>query len=157
MDQTTFSAPRPARPRQPSRPIRAIQASCPRPRGVTLIELMIAVAIVAILMAVALPSYRDQVRRSTRAEAQAYLMSVASRQQQFLVDTRAYAATLDAVGVPVPSSTASNYTRSMPTPGTAPPSFTVTLTPTGNQASDRCGALSINQAGTKTAAVAGCW
>jgi type IV pilus assembly protein PilE len=126
-------------------------------RGFTLIELMIAVAVVAILVTVALPSYQDYLRRGTRAEAQAYMEAVASRQQQFLLDTRAYAATLDAVGVPVPTSVAAAYTRTMPAPGAVPPSFTVTLTPVGRQAADRCGALSINQAAVKTAAVSGCW
>ncbi len=126
-------------------------------RGFTLIELVIAIAIVAILVSVALPSYREYVRRSVRAEAQAYMMAVAARQQQFLVDTRAYAATLSAVGVTMPSNVSAAYTASLPTPGTAPPSLTLTLTPSGGQASDSCGTLSINHSGNKTAAKTGCW
>lgn len=126
-------------------------------RGFTLIELVIAIAIVAILVSVALPSYREYTRRSVRAEAQAYMMAVAARQQQFLVDTRAYAATVSAVGVTMPSNVSAAYTVSMPTPGTAPPSFTLTLTPSGGQVGDACGALSINHSGNKTAAKTGCW
>jgi type IV pilus assembly protein PilE len=145
----TFAAvPRDAMPTRPRLPFS---------RGFTLIELVIAIAIVAILVAVALPSYQEYVRRGTRAEAQAYMEAVASRQQQFLMDTRAYAATLDVVGVAVPASVAAGYTRTMPAPGAVPPSFTLTLTPVGRQAADRCGAMSINQAAAKTAAVAGCW
>jgi type IV pilus assembly protein PilE len=128
-----------------------------RAAGFTLIELMIVVAIASILAAVALPSYREYVRRSTRAEAQAYMMAVAVRQQQFLVDTRAYAATLDAVGVALPSNVNAAYDAVMPTPGAAPPSFTLTLTPKANQTGEKCGEMSLNQAGAKTAAVAGCW
>lgn len=125
--------------------------------GFTLIELMIAVVIVAILAAVALPSYREQVRRSTRAEAQSYMMAVASRQQQFLTDTRAYAALLTTVGVAVPANVDAAYTADLPTPGTSPPTFTLTLTPKGNQVGEACGTLSINHAGVKTAAKTGCW
>lgn len=44
-----------------------------RQHGVTLVELMIAVAIVGILAAVAYPSYRNQVMRSTRTEARVAL------------------------------------------------------------------------------------
>jgi len=46
-------------------------------RGFTLIELMIAVVIVAILAAVAFPTYQDSVRKSRRAEAKTSLLKVA--------------------------------------------------------------------------------
>jgi type IV pilus assembly protein PilE len=136
---------------------RQCHARASRLRGFTLIELMIAVAVVAILAAVALPSYQEHIRRSVRAEAQAYMMAVAARQQQFLVDTRGYAATLADVGVTMPAGVARAYTATMPAPSVVPPTFTLTLTPQGAQASERCGTLSIDQAGAKTAAVAGCW
>ncbi len=128
-----------------------------RSAGFTLIELMIALAIVAVLVAVAVPSYREHVRKSSRAEAQAYMMAVETRQQQFLVDTRAYAATLAALGVSVPANVEAAYTLNMPTPTAVPPAYTLTLAPRTRQSGERCGTLSINSAGTKTAAVAGCW
>jgi type IV pilus assembly protein PilE len=124
-------------------------------RGFTLIELMITVAVVAILAAVALPNYREHIRKSRRAEAQSFMMAVAARQQQFMVDTRAFAATVDAVGIPVPANVSAAYTATMPAPGTS--TFTLTLTPNADQASDKCGTLSIDQNGTKTAAMTGCW
>lgn len=124
-------------------------------RGFTLIELMITVAIVAILAAIAYPTYQDHLRKSRRAEAQAFMMAVAARQQQFMVDTRAFAATVDAVGIPVPSNVSTGYTVSMPAPGTS--TFTLTLTPTAIQSAEKCGTLSIDQNGTKTAATSGCW
>lgn len=133
------------------------------PHGFTLIELMIVVAIVAILAMVAMPAYDSYIRRSVRVEAQGYMQTVASRQAQFLVDTRAYAnATQMAAAVPVPARVAAAYTVTLPAPQAAPPAYTLTLTPTGRQTADTCGTLAIDQAGRKTAtygnaAVTGCW
>ncbi len=124
--------------------------------GFTLIELMITVAIVAVLLAVALPSYRSHVLKSNRAEAQSFLMAVAARQQQFMIDTRAYAALAD-VGVPQPDSVSKNYTVTLATEAGPPPTFVLKATPKTEQASEACGTISINQAGTKTAAKTGCW
>jgi type IV pilus assembly protein PilE len=50
--------------------------------GFTLIEMMIAVAIVGIIAAIALPSYQASVRKSNRAEAKTELMDVAQRLQR---------------------------------------------------------------------------
>lgn len=129
-----------------------------RYQGFTLMEMLIVVAMVSILAAVAIPSYREYIKKSRRAEAQSYLLSVAARQQQFLVDTRAYAtlATLSSA-LPVPTNVSSAYTVTMPDPAGTPPTFTVTAAPKTDQASEKCGTLTINQTGTKTAAVSGCW
>ena len=54
-------------------------------RGFTLLELMIVVAIVGILASIAYPSYMDHVRKGNRAKAQAFLMDVAQRQQNYLL------------------------------------------------------------------------
>ena len=130
-----------------------------RTRGFTLIEVMITVAIVAILAAVALPSYREHVRKSRRAEAQAYLMAVASRQQQFLLDTRAYAPNLATVGLAAPANVAAAYDVVVVAVAGPPPTFTLTATPKAStdQVHERCGTLGIDQSGAKTAAVATCW
>lgn len=125
-------------------------------RGLTLLEVMVAVAIVGILAAVAMPGYGVHLAKSRRAEAQAYLQTVAVRQQQFLLDTRAYAA-LDIVGVTVPTNVATYYTLSLSTTAGPPPTYTLTATPKLKQTEDACGTLSIDQAGTKSAARTGCW
>ena len=130
-----------------------------RARGFTLIEVIIAMAIVAILVAVALPTYRDHMRKSRRAEAQAYLMAVASRQQQFLLDTRGYAASLTTIGIAAPTNVAAAYDLAVVTVAGPPPTFRLTATPkaTTDQVSERCGTLAIDQTGAKTAALGTCW
>ena len=58
--------------------------------GFTLIELMIVVAIVAILAAVALPAYNDHVTRGKIAEATSNLANLRVRMEQFFQDNRTY-------------------------------------------------------------------
>ncbi|WP_269469647.1 type IV pilin protein [Aromatoleum toluolicum] len=117
-----------------------------------MIELMITVAIIAILAAVALPNYQQYVIRGKRAAAQAEMMDIANRQQQFLLANRAYAskASLEASGYALPTEVSTNYSYTITVGTGAVPSFTITFTPTGGQASD--GALTLNSEGVKTPA-----
>jgi len=130
-----------------------------RGRGFTLAELMITVAIVAILAAIAIPTYRDHVRTSRRTEAQAYLMAIASRQQQFLMDTRAYAGALSAINIPTPPNVSAAYDLTLAAAGGPPPTFSITAVPKAgsDQVREKCGTLAINQTGAKTAALSRCW
>lgn len=127
-------------------------------RGFTLIELMVAVAIVSILAAVAVPSYQSYLLKGARSEAQSHLMDLALRQGQYLLDNRAYAASVAALNTTTPTSVSAKYTISFTVPAATPPSFTVTATPIGNQAYETCGTLSLNDVGAKTASGTGsCW
>lgn len=129
-------------------------------KGFTLIELMITVAIVAILAAIALPSYQSHIRKARRVEAQAYLMDLAQRQQQYFTDNRSYATTIDAAGLnaAVPSSVSTYYTLVLPiasgtiaVPGqTSPPAFTITATAIDTQIVD--GDLKIDSTGARSPA-----
>lgn len=128
----------------------------PAQRGFTLIELMVVVAIVAILAAIAYPSYADYLRRSRRAEVQSLLQDIALKQQQRLLDVRAYANTLVALNVGVPASISQHYTVSITLGGGTAATFALTATPQGGQAADTCGTLTLNQSGIKTP-TANCW
>ena len=69
-----------------------------RQHGVTLLELMIVAAIVAIISAFAYPSYTEYVVNTKRTAAQTNLLQIADRQQQFFMDNKRYAATLTDLG-----------------------------------------------------------
>jgi len=128
--------------------------------GFTLIELMIVVAIVAILMAIAVPSYRQHVVRSNRAAAETFMLEVANRQERFLLDNRRYAASLAALGMSAGSDVSPNYTVTVTDSGGVGLSYTITATPIGSQVSDtECGVLTLDNQGSKTAAGGGsrCW
>jgi type IV pilus assembly protein PilE len=71
-------------------------------RGFTLIELMITIAIIAVLTSIALPSYTDYVTRSKLAEAYAHLADLRVKMEQSYLDNRRYNATgtLSTCGIP---------------------------------------------------------
>lgn len=120
--------------------------------GFTLIELMIVVAIIGILTTIAYPSYTQYVINANRAAAQAEMMDIANRQQQFLLTNRSYAdqATLTASGYALPADIATRYNYAIAVGAGTVPSYTLTFTAIGNQVSD--GALTINNEGVKTPA-----
>jgi type IV pilus assembly protein PilE len=65
-----------------------------------LIEMMVALVIVGILLLVALPGYQHAVIKSTRAGARAALLDVVSRQEQYFVNHKRYALSLESLGLP---------------------------------------------------------
>ena len=63
----------------------------PAPRGFTLIELMVVVAVFALLLAIAVPSYQTQVRKSRRTEARTAVLDLAAREERWFSTNNAYA------------------------------------------------------------------
>ena len=126
-----------------------------RNHGFSLIELMITIVVVGILAAIALPAYTNQLRKSSRAEAQSFMTTAAGNQQQYLLNRRAYASLLADLGATVPGDLNGKYTFAVAASNGPPPSFTVTATAVGAQALDACPTLVIDNAGNKTPAA--CW
>ena len=97
--------------------------------GFTLIELMIVVVIVSILLAIAIPGYSSYMRKSRRSDTEATMMDIAQREQQYLNDQRAYAASTAALQYALPADVSNYYTITIAAPAAAPPTFVITATP----------------------------
>ncbi len=145
-----------------------------RQRGVTLIEVMIVVVIVSILLAIGLPGYQNQVRKTKRALGKGELQTVAARQEQYFINNKGYAVELDDLGYEVvgtgssqsfyidadsntsDSSDGAIYQIKFVVGGTpASPTvgyFKLEADPVGGQAKDTfCGSLYLDSAGRKEA------
>ena len=130
---------------------------CGRHGGFTILEVAVVMAVAAILAAVAIPNYSEYVMRSHRSAVQSFISDVASRQSQFFLDRRNYAATVDALSMAAPADVAARYTVAIAVVAGPPAGFQVSATPIGTQATDRCGLLTIDQAGNRTAVTNRCW
>lgn len=119
-------------------------------RGFSLIELMIVVAVIGILAAIAYPSYDEYVKRARQSAAQQFMLDVANKQEQYLLDARQYTADYAGVlNVNLPDDVDEHYTITVVV-GTGPHSYTVTATPKASMSGFP--ALTLNNLGEKTPA-----
>src|SRR5262249_50702516 len=131
--------------------------------GFTLIEVLMGLVIIAVLTMIALPSYSNYLARVNRSAAAQFMMDVANRQEQYLIDQRSYVAftctstCTGALNVRPEAGVATRYTFASVTSGNdclgvalTGPSFVITATPIGSQISD--GALCLDSRNNKTPA-----
>lgn len=125
-------------------------------RGFTLIELMIVVAVVAILAAIAIPSYLRYTIRANRSAAEDVMLDMANAQERYMVDARQYTTSNAQLGyssTTMPNAVASSYTIAVATSAGPPPTYTITATPKSGtlQARDTdCGTLTLGSDGSKS-------
>ena len=123
-------------------------------RAYTLIEILMGMTLVGILAAIAIPNYNNYLRKGRRADAQAALTDIASRQQQYLMDARAYAPDLATLNYTLQASVTDWYAVAIAVAG-PPPSFTVTATPVAGKDQTKDGSLELTSAGSKKRTLSG--
>lgn len=126
-------------------------------KGFTLIEILIAVLIVGILAAVALPSYQAHIKKASRAAAETQLIQLASLQEKIFLNSTGYSASLTGnytgtaaggLGLATANSTDGKYVFTIANDAAVPPqTFTITATPVAGTTQAGDGNLSIDQSG----------
>lgn len=142
----------------------AVGARQSRALGFTLIEMMIVVAIIAILSAIAYPSYMESVRKSNRADAKSTLMDMAQQMERCMSIYGGYdnASCPFANGASV-SSKQNFYTVAVSVPDSTSYSLTATASHAPQTSDSDCGSFTLNSVGAKTAknsggsTVTNCW
>jgi type IV pilus assembly protein PilE len=134
-------------------------------RGFTLVELMVVVVILGILLAIAVPSYGDYMRKAARAQAKSVVLDLAQIEERYFTNNTTYLA-VGAGSVSLPAGwqnySGSEYasrkydvTVAAGATGVIGTSFTITATPTNGFSDPDCGTLTLDSRGTKSPA--NCW
>ena len=129
-------------------------------QGMTLIELMIVLAIVAIILTFAVPSYREYVLRSNRTEAMNFILETAACQERVFTKINRYA-TDRCIDNALTANGLYNVTM---TTSDANQNFLLTAAPQGAQAEDSCGSMTLTNTGIRGSSnavspvqIADCW
>ena len=128
-------------------------------RGFTLIEILIVMVVIGILAAIAVPSYQNQLRKSSRAAAQAVMMEIANKEIFYLQSQRTYYdcakpcsnTQLANLNTALPDDVSRWYDLTITKDDAAtPPTFFIRATPKPSTRQAPDGDLTLNSAGTKT-------
>ena len=135
--------------------------------GFTLIEIMVTVAILAIIATVAIPSYQRQSLKSKRADGIAMLMDAAAKQERYAIDPpNLYTANMALLGYTSPFASVQGYYQISAVLGAGSLSYTLTAKPQPGQDADECKSLTLDNTGTRgwtgttgspAVKVANCW
>ena len=150
------------------------RARAPCDRGFTLVELIVAMVILATLTAIAIPSYSIYVLKSHRTEAKSALLDLASLEERYFSTAGTYSNNPPDLGYPGTAGTAFpvgsgwynvlvSVNAAIPpappaSPAGTPATYTITATAIGQQLPDAaCATFTINSAGQQTATSPDCW
>ena len=117
--------------------------------GFTLIELMVTVAVVAILAAIAFPSYQDYVMRARRTEGKGFLLSTQQLVERNYTDSNSYASAVASV-VGASGVTSPELFYQVTVASSTVSTYTLNSAPQGAQAADKCGTFVIDETHAKT-------
>jgi type IV pilus assembly protein PilE len=137
-------------------------------RGFTLVELMVVIVIASVLMAIAVPSYKNSIRKSRRTDAKTALLDLAGREERYNSTNGSYTNTATFLGyASFPATVGGGYYTinvAAPTAGTATTVAFVSMTATpvvgSDQAKDTaCGSFTLTSTGAQTVSgtATDCW
>ncbi len=122
-----------------------------RERGFTLLEMMIVVVVVGVLAAIAIPAFSSHSIKTTRNAAQQFMLDVATREKQYLLDARAYLEITDGdftpLGLTIPPEVSDFYTVEVTVPTAS--TFTITAEAITGKRQQEDGDLTLTHAGAK--------
>ncbi len=115
-------------------------------------EILIAMAIAAILVTIAYPSYRQHILKSHRTEAKNVLVDIATRQERFFTQNNRYATKLSLMNFSTDTVATESGRYNVSISASTNLTYTAQAVPTsvGTQTSDQCGSFSINQQGVQS-------
>ncbi len=117
--------------------------------GFSLLELLIALAIVGIISAFAIPNYIDYINKGYRTDMQRFMLEISSKQENFFANAQRYTDSLaaDGLNISLENELANRYTVQIEVTD-VPPSYEILATAKGAQLNS--GNLTLNSSGEKT-------